>query len=221
MQRVIGGPQRRGHLLSEAERLRVAYHEAGHAVVTAALGRGDDVHRVSIVARGRGLAGVGLHREEDAVVLTRGQLRQRLVTALGGRAAEQLMFDEPSTGAEDDLEDATALARDMVGRYGMSDTLGLATLTSGATDFLGNGGAVVAISGTTHAALDGEVRHLLDEALQAATGLLGRHRDDLDRVTERLLADESLEGPTLRALLPAPDRESGDATSASSAGLGS
>jgi cell division protease FtsH len=205
VQRVISGPQRRGHLLSDVERLRVAYHEAGHAVVAAAVGRGGDLLRVSIVARGRSLGGVGLSREEDGVVVTEGQLRERLVIGLAGRAAEEALFEEASTGAEDDLADATALARDMVGRYGMSPVLGLPSLLSGATDFLGNGANHALASAQTQAALDAEVRRLLHEARDAAVALIIEHREVLDRLVERLLEDESLEGPHLAALLPRPD----------------
>ncbi len=204
VQRVLSGPQRRGHLLSDTERLRVAVHEAGHAVVAGALGRAGDVHRVSIVARGRGLGGTGLHREEDAVVFTERQLRERLVTILGGRAAEELLFDEASTGSEDDIADATALALDMAGRYGMSPALGLPALLTGAGDYLGNTAGPALLSGTTHAALDAEVRRLLDDARTAARALLETHRDALDRLAERLLAEESLEGSALLALLPHP-----------------
>lgn len=124
--------------------------------------------------------------------------------SLAGRTAEELVFEEPSTGAEDDLEAATALARDMAGRYGMGEGLGLASLLSSTSDFLGNHGAPVAISGTAHAALDAEVGRLLGEARDAASTLLERHRDDLHRLAEALLEEESLEGPALHALLPHP-----------------
>jgi cell division protease FtsH len=204
VQRVISGPQRRGHLLSDTERLRVAYHESGHAVVAAALGRGEDVMRVSIVARGRSLGAVGLQREEDAVVVTEGQLRERLVVTLAGRAAEELLFEEASTGSEDDLAAATALARDMVGRYGMSPVLGLPALLSGDTDFLGNGATIAVASAQTQAALDTEVRRLLHEARDHARAVITQHRESLDQLVERLWEEESLEGPRLAALLPTP-----------------
>jgi len=173
-------------------------------VVAAALGRGEDVMRVSIVARGRNLGSVGLQREEDAVVVTEGQLRERLVVTLAGRAAEELLFDEASTGGEDDLAAATALARDMVGRYGMSPVLGLPALLTGDTDFLGNGATLAVASAQTQAALDTEVRRLLHESRDHARAVITQHRESLDLLVERLWEEESLEGPQLAALLPTP-----------------
>jgi cell division protease FtsH len=97
---VLSGPQRKGRLLTEDERRRIATHEAGHAILAAATGHAEDVQRISVVARGRGLGSVQLGSDRDAVLLTRSQLQGQLATALSGRAAEELVFGEPSTGSD-------------------------------------------------------------------------------------------------------------------------
>jgi cell division protease FtsH len=203
VQRVLAGPQRRGHLLTEEERSRVASHEAGHAIAAAAVGRGAEVHRVSIVARGRGLGGVTMGRDEDHAVLTRSQIRARIVVALAGRAAEDLMFDEPSTGSEDDIELATALARDVIGRYGMSEGLGLPRLLeTGADEYLGATAATGDISQQTQGALDKEVRTELDAAFEQSKSILRSNRDALQVLAAELVRVESIEGAALAKMLP-------------------
>ncbi len=200
VQRVLAGPQRRGHLLSEAQRRRVAYHEAGHALAAAAFGH--EVHRVSIVARGRRLGAVGMERD-DAGISTRSHLLHRLVADLAGTAAEELALGEASTGAEDDLEAASALARDLVGRFGMSPSIGRVRLLAQDVD-AGPGGepGLRPLAPSTHAAFDAEVRRLLDEAHDEAMALLGRHRRRLEMLVERLLVEETVEGAALASLLP-------------------
>jgi cell division protease FtsH len=121
--RVLEGPQRRGQVLTEAERTRAAYHEIGHVVVAATLGRHEDVHRVTVLGRGRTIA-AATFADKEATLLTRSALHTQLVATLGGIAAEELVFGEGSTGGEQDLEHATDLARDMVTKYGMSDEVG-------------------------------------------------------------------------------------------------
>jgi cell division protease FtsH len=207
VQRVLAGPQRRGHLLDEEERRRVACHEAGHALAAAAFGR--EVHRVSIVARGRRLGGVGVEREEEGIA-TRSDLLHRLVIDLAGVAAEELMLEDPSTGAEDDLEAATSLARDLVGRFGMSPAMGRVRLLAQDADAgLGPEPVLRPLAPSTHAAFDAEMRRLLDEAHARATALLARRRRHLEVLVERLLVEETLEGPRLASLLPPPE-PSGD-----------
>ena len=201
--RVLHGPQRRGRVLTPDERRRLAVHEAGHAVVAAATGRPDDVHRVSILARGRSLATTSASVDSDAAVLTQSRLLARLTATLGGLAAEELLLTEPSTGAEDDLEAATAMARDIAGRFGMSPTLGRARLLApDAEVYLGNdNGGLGAVSGRTHEALDAEVRRLLDEAESEAIRLLEVHRTTLDTLVDLVLAEETLEGDDLQSIL--------------------
>jgi cell division protease FtsH len=198
VQRVLSGPQRRGRLLTDDERRRIATHEAGHALLATALGHVEDVQRVSIVARGSGLGSVQLGADRDAVLLTRSQLHDQLTMAVSGRAAEELRFGEPSTGSDTDLEHATALARDLVARHGMSDRLGRLRLMASETDlFLGAGAGLERLSPRTHQELDSEVRRLMDDAFARATGHLESHRDVLEHLVERLLEEETLEGGAL------------------------
>jgi cell division protease FtsH len=196
--RVLHGPQRRGRVLTADDRLRLATHEAGHAVVAAATGRAEDIHRVSILTRGRGLATTTLSSDADHAVVTQSMLLARLTTTLGGLAAEELMLGEPSTGAEDDLEQATELARNIAGRWGMSLELGRARLlASDAELYLGDASALGWLSTETHETLDREVRRLLDEAEADALRLLRVHRAALNGLVERLLAEETIEGEDL------------------------
>jgi cell division protease FtsH len=204
VQRVLVGPQRRGHLLSGDERRRVAVHEAGHALVAAALGRLGELQRVSIISRGRTLGQATASKAwQERTVLTRSELRAEMVTLLAGTAAEVLLLDEPSTGAEDDLDRATGLAEMMAGRYGMSERLGrVRRVRIEGNEFLG-GSAVPSelASGPALGDLDREVRHLLDEAEAAATELLHTHRSLLMQVAERLEERETLETAELERLL--------------------
>ena len=203
--RVIGGTSSRGHLMSDDERHRIAVHEAGHAVVRAALGHADEVHRVSIVARGRGLGISASQRSDDAVVLSRSQLVEDLVSTLGGRVAETIVLEEPSTAAEDDVEKATELATALVAKYGMAEDIGVRRLLLPTVDVhLGIEEALADLSPELHAQFDRAVHDVLEEALATAASLLETHRDPLDAVTERLVAIETVDGDALRELLPAP-----------------
>jgi cell division protease FtsH len=201
IQRVLSGPKRRGRMLSPEERKRTAYHEAGHCVAAAASGRVGAVHRVSIVARSRTL-GASAMPEGDAELLTMSRLTDQLVVGMAGLAAEELVFGEPSSGSEQDLEQATDTARDMVARYGMNPRLGRARLVGRAADaFLGGDLPLGAISGQTHQDMDAEIRGLLADAEGRATDVLVLHREVLDLLATRLEAEETLEGPDLEAVL--------------------
>jgi cell division protease FtsH len=188
--------------MGEEERRRIAAHEAGHAVLAALLGKASDIHRISIVSHGRGLGATALQGDEDAVVLSEGQLRAQLVITLGGVAAEELVFADPSTGGDDDLEKVTELAREMVGKYGMSDLGKLRLLASDADRFLGAADQVGDLSGALHEAFDNEVMTQVQHALQVARDVLALHRGDLDTLVEALLERETLEGQALLPLLP-------------------
>jgi cell division protease FtsH len=202
IQRVLHGPKRRGRLLSEEERTRAAYHESGHAIIAAAVGRAEKVHRVSILQRGRGIGLIGINNESDAFLQTRADLFGRLVTAMGGLAAEELILGEPSTGAEEDLEQATGLARDIVGRYGMTDALGRARLIGAdANVYLGGDGGFDHLSEQTHIEFDLEVRRLLGEAEKEALRLLHLNRNHLDDMAADLSKLETLEGRPLDEIL--------------------
>ena len=198
----LTGAGRRGRMLSPQERKRAAYHESGHVIVAAATGRFDEVHRVSILTTGRNVGSTEIRRQGDAAVLTTGQLRGRLLTLLAGLASEELVFSEGSTGSEKDLDAATKLARDMIGRYGMSEKLGRARLLGDDVDeFLDAEISLGPVSGQTHHDVDVEIRRLLDEAEQEATRLLVQHRKTLDLLAARLETEETLEGPDLDAVL--------------------
>jgi len=202
IQRVLHGPKRRGRVLTPEEERRAAFHESGHAIVAAALGRADDLHRVSILARARGIGGTGIDRQDDTLLLTRNQLFARVVVAMSGMAAEELVLEEPSTGAEHDLEQATELARDIVGRYGMSPALGRARLLASDVDqYLGGDSAFANLSQQTHVEFDNEVRRLLAEAEIQAHRLLEENRELLNEMAERLEVDETLEGSALDGIL--------------------
>ncbi|MGI8686227.1 MAG: ATP-dependent metallopeptidase FtsH/Yme1/Tma family protein [Acidimicrobiales bacterium] len=200
-QRVLHGPRRRGWIMSPAERRRIAYHECGHAVVAAALGRRDDVARVSVVARGRGL-GQSSIADSERVLLTTADMAADLATAMGGIAAEQLVLGDGSTTSDHDIGRANDLAREMVGRYGMSSRMGwLRVLSSGSGDYLSNGHGIEAVSGTTLAELDTEVRRLLNEAQATALEALTANRAHLESMVVRLEESETLEGAALAEAL--------------------
>ncbi len=204
VQRVLAGPQRRGHLLSDEERRRVACHEAGHAVVAALLGQGDKVHRLSIVARGRGLGTSAMEREDAETIRTRTQLRHKLAITMAGGVAEELVFGEASTGSEDDLEHATELARQMAGRYGLADEVGTVSLLSVGNGHLGSVEDSFGVSESLWSTFDAAVRRLLDEAREAAQVLLSESSQAHSSLTELLLAEEALEGAQLHDALPPP-----------------
>jgi cell division protease FtsH len=200
--RVLHGPQRRGRVLEPDERHRLAVHEAGHAIVSAATGRPDDVHRLSILSSGKSLAATRLAVDNDSAIVTRSRLYARLATTLAGTAAEKLVLGEPSSGAVDDLQDATNLARDIVGAFGMSATLGSARLlASDAEVYLGEGSSLGWISDETHQALDREIRKLLADAEAEAQRLLQENRRHLDDLVRLLLDNETVEGEPLHQLL--------------------
>jgi cell division protease FtsH len=202
IQRVLHGPKRRGRVLSPEERQRAAYHEAGHAVIAACLGEAADVHRVTILLRARGLGSTAIQRDSDALFLTRTELYSKLIKTLGGLAAEELVFGEPSTGAEQDVEQATEIARDIVGRFGMSPVIGRTRLLASDVDaFLGVESGVANVSARTHEEFDHEVKGLLNKADSDARGLLARLRPNLDEIATRLLEEETLEGVALEDLL--------------------
>jgi cell division protease FtsH len=200
--RVLHGSQRRGRVLEPEERQRLAVHEAGHAIVAAATGRPDDVHRLSILSAGKQLAATRLAVDNDSAVVTRSRLYARMATTLAGAAAEKLVLGEPSSGAVDDLAEATTIARDMVGCFGMSAALGSARLlASDAEVYLGEGSSLGWISEETHEALDREIRKLLAEAEADAQRMLQQHRRRLDELVHLLLDNETVEGDRLHSLL--------------------
>ena len=203
IQRVLHGPKRRGRVLTDEERHRAAFHESGHAVVAAALGHAEDIHRVTILARATGLGTTGIQREET-LLKTRNQLYAELVVAMGGLAAEEVVLDEPSTGAEKDIEQATEVARDIVGRYGMSPRLGRARLLASDIDqFLGGDSGFAHLSERTHEEFDQEVRRLLDEGEREAIRILEENRPALNALASKVENEETVEGKNLYGMLTA------------------
>jgi cell division protease FtsH len=201
--RVLEGPQRRGRVLTAEERRRAAYHEIGHVVVAATLGRHEDIHRVTVLSRGRTVA-AATFGDTEATLLTRSSLHNQLVATLGGVAAEELVLGEGSTGAEQDLEHATGLARDMVTKYGMSDVVGPIRLQVKAGEsFLGDDSQLVELSDQTQREVEGAIRSLVEDARDEAKDILRAHRRELDALAARLDAEETLEGEVLeQALAP-------------------
>jgi cell division protease FtsH len=194
--RVVAGPATDSRIMSEPERRLTAYHEAGHAVVARFLERHDPVHKITIVGRGRAGGYTRFLSAEDRHYQTRSQFEASIASALGGHAAETLVFGEMSTGASNDLERATALARRMVTEYGMSARLGVVTL--GASDQrAGYDGGESRYSEHTAQLIDREVRRVVDEAHARARHLIVDQRAVLDRLACALLQWETLQGAEL------------------------
>ncbi|CAN5688088.1 ATP-dependent zinc metalloprotease FtsH [soil metagenome] len=201
---VAGGPERRSRIIGERERKIIALHEAGHAIVAAAMDEADAPSKVSIVARGQALGFTFVEPGEDRLLATRGQLAARLVTLLAGRAAERLLAGDVSTTAQDDLAQATRLAGSMVRTLGMSERLGAMVLQ--ADDVDQSSLLTLRHSEALAAQVDEEVRRLLHDAEKRASAALTTNRDVLDGLTARLLEIETVEGPDLeihlRRVLP-------------------
>ena len=210
IERIVAGIEKRHGLLSESERRLVACHELGHALVALSLPGADRVHKVSIIPRGMGALGYTLQRpSEDRHVQRRGELLDRLTVLMAGRAAEQVVFGEPSTGAADDLAKATDLARDMVLRYGMDDGLGPVSWAGERPAFLPALAPQPAQPGTAAATAqqaDDAVRALVTAALDRAGVWLQTHRETLDAATQQLLQRETLGEDELLALAGLPAR---------------
>ncbi len=201
--RVLAGPERLGRILTEAERHTVAVHEAGHAVVGHVLPHTDEVHKISIVARGAALGFTVMLPTEDRHLHTRSQLADMLAMTLGGRSAEELVLGEITTGATDDIERATRMARSMVVELGMSDQLGPQRFArADGEPFLGREHTrSEEHSDELAARIDTEIARLLDEAHVRARQSLERHRDVLDRLAAALLERETLADDDLSELL--------------------
>jgi cell division protease FtsH len=192
--RVMAGPQRKSRLMSEEERRVTAYHEAGHALVARALPHTDPVHKITIMPRGRALGYTMVLPEEDRYSTTRNQLLDQLAYSLGGRAAEELIFHDPSTGASNDIEKATALARAMVTQYGMTEAIGAIKLGSDSSaPFMGRDyGHQRDYSESIAAIVDSEVRTFIETAHQEAYDILVENRVILDEMVVELLERETL-----------------------------
>ena len=192
--RVMAGPQKKTRVMSDEERRVTAYHEGGHALVAHALPHTDPVHKITIMPRGRALGYTMVLPDEDKYSVTRNQLLDQLAYTLGGRAAEELIFHDPSTGASNDIEKATALARQMVTQYGMTETIGAVKLgTNSAEPFLGRDLSHQRdYSENLAAVVDNEIRKLIDNAHQEAFNILETNRAILDQLVLVLLEKETI-----------------------------
>ncbi len=206
--RVVAGLEKKNRLMDDEERRRIAYHEVGHALVAHLSGSDERVHKISIVPRGIAALGYTMQLpDQEKYLMTEAQIRMRLRGLLGGRASEEVVFGESSTGAQNDLLKATEIARAMVTEYGMSERLGPVHLTRERRPiFLGEKPSS-GIGGTYGDAvadqIDAEVRRIVAKALEEAKALLASNRDSLDHITSQLLEAEQLEGEDLDRLLAA------------------
>ena len=221
--RVIGGPERKTRVMSEKEKLVIAYHEGGHALVGHVLPHADPVHKVSILARGRALGWTVALPTEDKYIVSRSELQDQLTVLMGGRTAEELIFEEITTGAANDIEKASEISRAMVTQYGMSDALGPLQLGQQSDEvFLGRDlNHQVNYSDEMAAHIDAEVRALIDRAHEEAASILRAHRETLDRLASALMEQETLETAELMSILgdlpPWPARGPSDAPRAAPA----
>ena len=195
--RVISGPERKSRIISEKEKAITAYHEVGHALVARMLPNLDPLHKITIVARGLAGGYTRLLPTEDRYLYSKSQFEETLAFSLGGHAAEQLIFGDVTTGASNDIERATGLAREMVTRYGMSEKIG--PLALGKKDelvFLGREiGEQRNYSEAVAQEIDNEVRNLINRAYNVAREILIKHKDKLVTVSEKLIIEETIEGP--------------------------
>ncbi|MGO0121686.1 ATP-dependent zinc metalloprotease FtsH [Desulfothermobacter acidiphilus] len=203
IERVVAGPEKKSRVISEREKWLVSYHEAGHALLGYLLPHTDPVHKISIIPRGRAGGYTLLLPEEDRYYMTRSQLLDQITMLLGGRVAEDLMLGEVSTGAQNDLERATEIARRMVMEYGMSDVLG--PLTFGFkhdTPFLGRDLARDRnYSEEVASAIDREVRRIVESCHERAKNLLIENKEKLELVARALFEKETLEAEEFQALM--------------------
>ena len=191
--RVIGGPQKKSRLMKDEERLNTAYHEAGHALVAASMNHSDPVTKVTILPRGRALGYTMVLPMEDRYSVTRNQLLDQIAYALGGRAAEEIVFHDPTTGASNDFEKATKIARQMVTLFGFSSSVGTVSYGGGAEVFIGRDMAQQReYSDEVAHQIDLEIRKILDAAHDEAYKALNANRKALDAMAKELMEKETL-----------------------------
>jgi cell division protease FtsH len=210
IERIVAGLEKKSRVLNPRERKTVAYHEMGHALIAASLPGMDPIHKVSIIPRGIGALGYTMQRPtEDRFLMTRRELKDKMTVLLGGRAAEAMVFGEISTGANDDLDKATEIARNMVTRFGMSEEAGQMVYEPQRQAFLGDSIYGVSqqreYSEASAKLIDNEIRILVDRALTDATEILEKRRADLDEGAALLLENEVLtadEFPPIQSNMP-------------------
>ena len=208
--RVIAGPEKRTRLLSEHERKVTAYHEMGHALVGHYLPNCDPVHKISVISRGQALGYTISLPREDRFLQTRSALLDQMAMTLGGRAAEELVFHEYTTGASNDLEKVTSTAKQMIMRFGMSEKLGPRTLGHNhGMPFLGRDiSAEPDYSDEVAREIDNEIRRIVEEAHERARAVLTEHQDALHRVSQILIERETIGKDQFERLLAGEAEES-------------
>ena len=207
VEKVIAGPQKKSRILSDKEKMIIAYHEAGHAMIMNVIPECDPVHKVTIIGRGSA-GGYTMHLPtEDRVLLSKNQILAEMISLLGGRAAEELMFDDITSGASNDIERVTGLARSMVTRLGMSEAMG--TIVYGKKEemiFLGREISEQRdYSESIAEKIDAEVRRIVDEAYAKAKSILNEYRDKLDLIAKKLIEVETLSKEEFEAIFPPPN----------------
>ncbi len=209
--RVVAGPQKRTRLMDDREKTITAYHEGGHALVAAALPNSDPVHKITILPRGRALGYTMVLPDKDKYSTTRNEMLDQLAYMLGGRAAEEMVFHDPTTGAANDIEKATAVARAMVTQYGMTERLGAIRYGQDNGEvFLGRDmGHMRDYSEQVAAAIDEEVRRLIEEAHMEAYAILSDNREVLDNLVLQLLEKETLDKGQVGEIFAAVRRRAG------------
>ncbi len=191
--RVIGGPQKKSRLMQDRERLNTAYHEAGHALVAASMNHSDPVTKVTILPRGRALGYTMVLPLEDRYSVSRNQLLDQIAYAMGGRVAEEIVFHDPTTGASNDFEKATSIARQMVTQYGFSDSIGAVSYGNGGEVFIGRDMAQAReYSEATAQQIDKEIRAIVESAHNEAYKALTLNRKVLDTLAKELMERETL-----------------------------
>jgi cell division protease FtsH len=205
VEKVVAGPERKSRRLTPEDKRRVAYHEVGHAIVAAYSKHADDVRKISIVPRGRAALGYTLQfPRDDQYLMSKAELTDKIKGMLGGRASEEVNFGEITTGAENDLEHATALVRQMICMYGMGESVGLLYCAQRPNSFLaaaGDGLVQRDCSEQTAREIDEEVKKMLDNAYADAKKILEEHRAEVDLVAKELLEHETLDAQTFQELI--------------------
>ena len=204
---VIAGYQRKGAVISEKEKKIIAYHEIGHALVTARQKDAAPVHKITIIPRTSGALGYTMQIEEgERVLMSREEMLSQLATLTGGRAAEEVVFGSITSGASNDIEKATQMARTMITRYGMSDQFGMVALETVNNPYLSSDSSLVC-SPETSARVDAEVQSLIAAAHDKAVGILKRDRDVMDKLAAYLLEKETITGAEFMDILEKDDAE--------------
>jgi cell division protease FtsH len=211
IERVIAGPERKSRLINENEKKIIAYHEAGHAVVINALPEADTVQKVSIISRGEAGGYTMAFPEEDRVLKSRSQIMSDMIGLLGGRAAEDIVFSDITSGASNDLERVTKLARMMVMRLGMSEELG--PMVYGKKEELVFLGREISEQRdfSEHIAqkIDSAIQKIVQEAYQQSKAILSKYREELDKVAHKLLEVETLSADQFYEIFPTPVNKTG------------